>query len=104
MKTSIKLLAIIFLFAACKKEEKIEPKTSLGAQSAASKPKSISLPPVATAPHDTIPDKALLKIKLAKDSFNYDETMFIFNHTAGLNYDPNEDSPYFSGYGQESLS
>jgi len=104
MKTSILLLAAIFLFAACKKEAKIEPKTSLGEQSAASKPKSISTPPIAAAARDTIPDKALLKIKLTKDNVNYDETMFVFNHTASLSYDPNYDSPYFSGYGQESLA
>lgn len=30
--------------------------------------------------------------------------MFLFNHTAKLSFDPNSDSPYFPGYGQESLA
>ena len=82
----------------------VAPKNNLGPQSAASKPKSKSKPPIATAAHDTIPDKAILKIKLVKDSVNYDETMFVFNHAAGLSYDPNYDSLYFPGYGEESLA
>jgi hypothetical protein len=104
MKTSILLLTSIFLLAACKKETKIEPKTNLGSQSVASKPRSTSTPPITKAAADTLPDRAMLKIKLVKDNVNYDETMFIFSHTAVSGYDPNEDSPYFPGYGQESLS
>jgi len=46
----------------------------------------------------------MMKIKLVKDSDNYDETMFIFTHSASSSFDLNEDSPYFPGYGQESLS
>lgn len=114
MKTSAILVAAIFLFAACKKETTVTPQTTPATQS--SPPPATTQSPVTTqgqgstttttttVAHDTIPDKAALKIKLVKDSINYDETMFFFNHTAKLSFDPNEDSPYFVGYGPESLA
>src|SRR5579863_3767811 len=57
----------------------------------------------APAKTDTIPDKAALKIKLVKDSTNYDETMMIFNHTAKPAYSPDDDAAYFTGFGKVSL-
>jgi hypothetical protein len=58
---------------------------------------------VVTSP-DTIPDGACLKIKLVKDSTNYDETMIRFNHTATKAYNPGEDAVYLMGFGQEHLA
>jgi len=106
MKASILLLATIFLFAACKKETVVAPKTPPVTQSpstSGSNQGQVSTTTTATPP-DTLADRAMMKIKLVKDSDNYDETMFIFSHTASSSFDLNEDSPYFPGYGQESLS
>lgn len=106
MKASILLLATIFLFAACKKETVVAPKTPPVTQSpstSGSNQGQVSTTTTATPP-DTLADRAMMKIKLVKDSDNYDETMFIFTHSASSSFDLNEDSPYFPGYGQESLS
>jgi hypothetical protein len=109
MKTSTIFLAATFLFAACKKETVVTPKTPPATQSSSSTSgqstgrNHVSITPPAIAP-DTLADRAMLKITLVKDSVNYDETMFIFSNSASSSYDPNEDSPYFPGYGQESLS
>ena len=93
MKISHLLLISLVLLAACKKEETSSPKT-LSVTSVADN---------AVKP-DTIPDKASFKIKLIKDSFNSDETDFVFNHNSSLAYIPNEDGLYFPGIGQASLS
>ena len=106
MKASILLLATIFLFAACKKETVVASKTPPVTQSpstSGSNQGQVSTTTTATPP-DTLADRAMMKIKLVKDSDNYDETMFIFTHSASSSFDLNEDSPYFPGYGQESLS
>jgi len=107
MKASILLLATIFLFAACKKETAVPPKTPPVTQSPStpgSNQGQVSTTTTTAAAPDTLADRAMLKIELVKDSVNYDETMFIFKHTATSAFDQNEDSPYFSGFGQESLS
>ncbi|MGZ3823213.1 MAG: hypothetical protein ACXVB6_21645 [Mucilaginibacter sp.] len=107
MKTSTIFLAAIFLFAACKKETVVTPKTPPATQSPSTSNHStgtIQGQGSTTTAVDTLPDRAMMKIKLVKDSVNYDETMFIFSHTASAGFDPNEDSPYFEGYGQESLA
>lgn len=118
MKTSALLLTTLLFLAACKKETVVTPQnTPVNQQPANSNPtqssngtnSSDSKPPVTsgnTAPAvpDTIPDKAMLKIKLVKDSSNYDETMFMFNHTAKPAYNVDYDSPYMDGFGQESLA
>lgn len=105
MKASILLLATIFLFAACKKETVVAPKTPPVTQSPSTSGSNQGQVSTTTAAApDTLADKAMLKIELVKDSANYDETMFIFKHAAALTFDPNEDSPYFTGFGQESLS
>jgi trimeric autotransporter adhesin len=93
MKTKV-LLSVLVLFslAACKKAAQILPNPA--------KTQPIA---VATKP-DTIPDKAIIKLKLSKDTINTDETAFIFNSTGKATYNPMEDAPYFPGNGQVSLA
>jgi hypothetical protein len=93
MKTSVLLLLSLFALAACKKEAMVAPA-----------PAPLKFADVAALKNDTIPDKAAFKIKLVKDENNYDETMFIFNKAASLDFDGNQDAVYFPGFGQESLS
>lgn len=91
MKTRVLLLVLVSL-AACQKSAQILPgpiKTQ---------------PIVAASKPDTIPDKAVLKLKLTKDATNTDETAFIFNSTGKTTYNPMEDAPYFPGNGQVSLA
>lgn len=119
MKTSTLLLVAICFFTACKKDTAVAPDTgtqshpattpqssanSASGQTPTSGTGSTGVKPAVTAVLDTIPDKAVLKLKLVKDSVNYDETMFIFDHTASLLFDINDDAPYMSGYGPESLA
>jgi len=93
MKKLILPSLILLALAACKKEEKISPKA----------PQLIATALLVTKP-DTIPDSAMLKIKLGADSINTDETLFIFNHKSSPRYVFNEDAPYFQGFGQVSLA
>ncbi len=98
MKASILLLLTLVFLAACQKDIKILPKVTQVTSVATNSTKTNQVK------HDTIPDMAAFKIKLVKDSVNSDETMFLFNHTASLNYDVNVDASYFPGYGAESLA
>ena len=95
MKNAILVLLTVFALASCKKEEAVLPKTTTAPAKASA---------VSSVQQDSIPDDAALKIQLSKDSTNTDETMFLFKHTAPLNYDGNNDADYFSGYGAVSLS
>ena len=95
MKTSIILLSALFALVACQKEAKLSPTIV---------PAKAPLVAVSAVNNDTIPDKAVFKIKLFKDSINSDETMLMFSKKAKLSYDDNEDADYFPGYGQESLA
>ena len=109
MKTSTILLAAIFLFAACKKETVVTPKTTPATQSPSTSgttqvSTTTTTTTTTTVAPDTLADRAMLKVKLVKDSNNYDETMFIFSNASSANFNQSEDSPYFAGYGQESLS
>ena len=45
-----------------------------------------------------------LRLEMAHDSINKEETVIVFNNSAKNNYVQNEDSPYFSGSGTVSLS
>jgi hypothetical protein len=89
--------AMVFLFFACQKES-VKTLATQGLQ-------PDSLPAVAALPlkTDTLPDMAYFKLKMMKDSFNYDETAIMFDHLATLNYDQGLDSPYFKGWGAESF-
>ena len=96
MKTSTLLLLLplsLFSLAACQKEAKvILPDVPAGSVA------------IVAASQDTIPDKACFKIKLIKDSMNYDETAIVFDHTASTIYNSTWDAIYFTGFGKESLS
>ena len=85
---------MIFLLAACHKEESVRGSTT----------NTDPIKPVAAAEQDTIPDSGAFKLRLIKDNTNYDETMFVFNHTAQLKYTSSRDAVYFAGNGAESLS
>ncbi len=79
--------------AACKKEALVIPAAA-----------PLKYANVASLKKDTLPEGAAFKIKLVKDEYDYDETMFIFHNTATLAFDFNADAAYFQGYGAESLS
>jgi hypothetical protein len=98
------LLLSLFAFAACKKEAKILPKTTPATTTVVTAVKPDTTPVAAAAKPDTIPDKAALKIQVVKDGSNYDEAMFVFNHTSKLTYDANIDAAYFAGFGEVSLA
>jgi hypothetical protein len=96
MKTSTLLLVLplsLFSLAACQKEtEGIPPNIPVGSAA------------IVAVSQDTIPDKACFKIKLIKDSMNYDETAIVFGHAASVDYIPSEDAIYLTGFGKENLS
>ncbi len=95
MKTLILLLTFLFLFTACKK---IDLADTLPAVTPEVANKTV------VSEIDTIPNRAMLKIKLCKDSVSADETAFVFNNSASVNFFNAEDAPYFQGYGQVSLA
>ncbi len=93
MKIRIPTVLIVFCLVACHKDGKLAPGTAPTATLAS-----------ASIKYDTIPDKAVLKLKLFKDSLTHDETAISFEHTAGLAYNLNLDAVYFAGFGQLSLA
>jgi hypothetical protein len=93
MKKLALLSAVLFSLFACNKAEDVLPKVAMKVT------KNIILPKI-----DTVPDNAIIKIKLCKDSVNTDETALFFDHTAGTRFSYNDDAPYFSGFGQVSLA
>jgi trimeric autotransporter adhesin len=93
MKKLTLFSAVLLSLAACKKAEDTLPKVSMKVT------KNIILPKI-----DTIPDNAMLKIKLCKDSVNTDETTLVFNHTASISFSYNNDALYFTGFGEASLA
>ena len=93
MKKLSLLSVVLFSLAACNKAENILPKLSMKVT------KNIVLPKI-----DTIPDNAMLKIKLCKDSVNTDETTLIFNHSASTRFSYDDDALYFTGFGQVSMA
>ena len=81
------------MFIACKKEVVNVPGVQLST-SVARGPLSLN----------TMPDNAMLRLRLVKDSINYDETDLIFDHLSSPDYDSSEDARYLGGFGQTSLS
>jgi hypothetical protein len=95
MKRKLFGITMIFLFSACQKDP-LNTATALAS----------GTPPTGSAlviKTDTLPDLAFFKLKMVKDSSNYDETVIVFNHLATANYDPQIDAEYFSGFGAESF-
>ena len=93
MKISIPIVLMLFCLTACHKEEILAPATAPKAKLAS-----------ASIKHDTIPDNAVLKFKLFRDSLIYDETAICFKHSAGLAYNLQVDAPYLAGFGQLSFA
>lgn len=65
-----------------------------------------TIPPVTqlvTAQADTIPDGAMVKIKLQLDSVPIDETALTFERSASGNFSSSQDAVYFPGFGKGSL-
>ncbi|MGZ3750260.1 MAG: hypothetical protein ACXVB0_24170 [Mucilaginibacter sp.] len=93
MKKLTLLSAVLFTLAACNKAEDILPKVSVKVV------RNIVLPKI-----DTVPDGAMLKIKLCKDSVNTDETTLVFNHSASTRFCYDDDALYFTGFGQVSMA
>jgi len=92
------VVGVIFLSACQKQSENAPSPVALG---------SHIIPPTTqtvAAQGDTIPDGAILKIKLQQDSAALDETLLLFKHSASGNFTNYQDAPYFSGFGKASLS
>ncbi|MBS1527013.1 MAG: hypothetical protein JST19_15265 [Bacteroidetes bacterium] len=96
MKTSVILLLSLLSLSSCIKELNSLPVPN----AVKSKASDIRIAPKA----DTIPDYAAFRLRLLKDSLNYDETMFLFCSTSKLCYDPQADGPYLQGFGQVNLA
>lgn len=94
MKTTLSLIILVILFAACIKEVNNLP---VAANSPVTKK-------VIAVQRDTIPDGGSLKIQILKDSISTDETLLTFNHTASTMYINTQDAVYFPGYGTVSLA
>jgi hypothetical protein len=94
MKNAIYLSVILLFLVACKKDSKTSGESS----------NRITASLLNVTKPDTIPDNAAVKLKLVKDSLNYDETMLCFNHSSSSEYDSKIDAVYFTGFGQESLA
>ncbi len=97
MKRKLLGIAMLFLFSACQKDPVINTATTT--QSPGGPPAGAAL----VVKADTVPDLAFFKLKMVKDSSNYDESVIVFNHLATANYDPEIDAEYFSGFGAESF-
>ncbi|HTD39410.1 MAG TPA: hypothetical protein VK671_02230 [Mucilaginibacter sp.] len=91
------LLCVVLLTSCTKKTETTpEPNTANVVSTQITQP--------AAAKPDTIPDGAIVKIKLQMDSASLDETLLEFKHSASGNYSSSQDAIYFQGFGIGSLS
>jgi len=91
------LAGVIFL-GACKKSGENTPSPAT--------PSTPTIPPATqpvAAQADTIPDGAMVKIKLQLDSLSLDETVLEFEHHASGNFSNSKDAIYFPGFGKGSL-
>jgi hypothetical protein len=92
------VVGVIFL-SACQKQSENAPSTVALS--------SHIIPPTTqttAAQTDTIPDGAILKIKLQQDSAAIDETLLLYKHSATGNFTNYQDAPYFAGFGRGSLA
>ena len=99
MKPFTLLLLAVVPFAACQKAAKVSPQNITPPTTV-----PVSNPVTSTIVTDTLADNAGLKILIAKDSINTDETMLLFDKTANPGYDPMEDGRYFMGNGQVNIA
>lgn len=98
MRPSILLLVAVISFVACQKAAKVSP------QKITSPVTAPTSNPVTTEIPDTLVTNAGVKIQIAKDSINTDETMLLFDKSANPGYDPIEDARYFAGGGKVSIA
>lgn len=91
-------LAGVILLGACKKSGEGTP-----APATSNTPTIPPATPSVAAQADTIPDGAIVKIKLQQDSASIDETILEFKHGASANYSNSEDAVYFPGFGKGSI-
>jgi len=87
-------IVVLACLTSCKKDPVKAPASAVPVPEAA----------IVPAPQDTIPDHAFLKVRLIKDSTNYDETMICFRHAATTAYNAGDDAIYLSGFGQEHFA
>ena len=97
-KTILMSVVCVIFLSACQKQSENAPS-----------PIALSshiIPPTTqtAAQTDTVPDGAILKIKLQQDSAALDETLLLYKHSASRNFTNYQDAPYFSGFGRGSLS
>jgi len=128
MKTRLLLFVPLIVLASCKKDTTVVPdntQTTSNQKPGSSttttststttiipppqKPPTPTTPTTPTQPTatnfvDTLANLSGFKIKLAADSTNYDETMFLFRKSASLGFSGSEDAQYLPGYGQVSLA
>lgn len=93
MKTAVLLVLTVLVLTSCKNDLQnlpVDVQKGLSADSGINK--------------STIPDRAAFRIKLVKDSTDYDETMFLFDHRSGFAYASGTDAAYLTGFGQVSLA
>ncbi|MDO3624812.1 hypothetical protein [Mucilaginibacter sp. BT774] len=91
------LVGVMFL-GACKKSGEGTPTPAT--------PSTPTIPPATqpvAAQADTIPDGAMVRIKLQLDSVPIDETVLTFEHRASENFSSSQDAVYFPGFGKGSL-
>lgn len=98
MRPFAMMLIVVVPFVACQKAAKVSPQKIIS---------PITVPtsnPVTTEIPDTLATNAGVKIRIAKDSVNTDETMLLFDKSANPGYDPMEDARYFAGSGKVSIA
>ncbi len=96
-KTLLMSVAGVIFLSACQKQAENNP--SPVALSSKVMPPAIQT----TAQTDTVPDGAMMTLRLQQDSSSIDETSFGFNHSASRDFSSSEDAPYFAGFGKGSL-
>jgi hypothetical protein len=97
------LLITVTCLSACKKENADQPvQQYLAGKQTNSLSTTVTTNTTTTAISAAI--TASFRIKLAKDSVNTDNTLVNFSTAAKTIYVPNEDAPYFAGFGLVSLA
>src|ERR1700753_2620287 len=95
MKRKVLLFPPPLFLSACFKDLKDSPVPSANVKSTTSD---------STTEPDTVSAKAAFRLRLVKDSTDYDETMIAFKPGASPNYLPSEDGVFFQGFGPINLA
>jgi hypothetical protein len=94
MKKTVLLLPALLLLSACIKDLRDAPGPSVNVKSKTG---------VSTDP-DTVANKVAFRLRLMKDSTDYDETMIAFKPGASPDYLAGEDGLFFQGFGPVNLA